>query len=142
MFLEVCYYQLKNIASSMTSPYEFPWQQDENLKTPGLKAAEARVAKVQEEIRTNELIKAINALIEEVRVMPIASRFSPNKRVGHLLGDSNMNGLNPAYRELSEAEFKRQQLISDLISTKDQALRAAADLGIVIMDIEATKAEG
>lgn len=93
---------------------------------------------------TNEGIKAIEKLIEEVHGMKLASRFREN---------IDMEGFDERTRKMisrdtqmiaaekGEPGLKRRQLIRDLNQSRDGLIIASGRLKNSIMDIEASKTE-
>lgn len=83
------------------------------------------------------LIDYFGRLEQEVAGMTIARRFridkGPNLEVDEMF--------NPLVRGLSEAEFKRAQLLSDLGILRSTAMGLVGRVEDLVMDIEATKTD-
>lgn len=106
--------------------------------TPAYLAAKAKAEKIAQFCRFNALVEQIEMLIDEVRTMPIAQRFSTEKKAWSLLGGPP--GVPSAeFKDLTEAEYKRQQLILDLSRIRNGIMQFEGRLHDVIMDMEATK---
>lgn len=122
-----------------------PEKGERNLKdmlvrpeNPYMEAAEARANATLEQA-TKGAFDVIDALRAEVETMPMAERFKKTGSIGDETRPFGTTVSNPLLRTLSEAEHKRQQLLRDLDSMKDDILRTAAGLQTIVMDIEATK---
>ena len=111
-------------------------------ENPGFDAAEQKARETVDRAQLNEAIRVIDQLIEEVRSMPIASRYKLDKRPSESLLAANAPSLNPILKDLNEPEFKRQTLLNNLERIKTDTVRAISQLGHVVLDIEATKTEG
>jgi len=85
----------------------------------------------------------ITSLMQEVETMPIASRFSTTRTIADNLETRiiPIHTINPILVHLTEAEFKRAQLILNLRELRTRIGSDSHRLMEVIMDIEATKAE-
>ena len=104
-----------------------------------LDAAEKRASEVGERAFLNEAIKIISELEHEVRTMHIANRFSRIKKPSE--SGYAPKPLNLLWKDLTEDEYKRKQLLVDLEHLKQQILSATTGLKMVVMDIEATKTD-
>ena len=119
-------------------------------ENPGHDATEARTKELMEKASVGGALSVIDELILEVEQMPIADRSKKTGKIGehighhdaHIEGDVRTDVINPAYKDLPEAEFKRQQLLSNLQKTRQQILNAVGGLENIVMDIEATKTDG
>ncbi len=76
----------------------------------------------------------------EITEMPIAKRFKKDKKPDHST-DPSPGIVHPSFANLSEAEYKRAQLMSDLIRVSSLALSLGHLVKGLVMDIEATKQE-
>lgn len=103
-----------------------------------LKAAQEKAELISQSCHFNEAVDVINKLLVEVESMPIASRFSKDRTVWESEGGTPA-GFDPRYAEMSEHDFKRQQLRIDLAAIRQDIISKAAALKIVVMDMEATK---
>lgn len=106
-----------------------------------LAAAEARAAKLAESCHFNESVAVVDALLEEVAAMNIAARFSRTKKVWETAGGPPPE-THPMLRDLSEADYKREQLLRDLRALRQSLVSKGAELRSIVMDMEATKTEG
>jgi len=84
------------------------------------------------------LILFFGELKREIEEMPIAERFSREKKPQHFMSLRSETML-PGVAELSEADYKRFQLLSDLMSIRGEALSFVAQIQSLVMDIEAAK---
>lgn len=71
--------------------------------------------------------------------MPIAQRFRKDKKPDLSMVAGGQGQFLPHVLELSEAEFKRAQLMADLLSSKGKAMGVIGEIEGILMDIEATK---
>ena len=105
-------------------------------------SAEARARELVERASFNEAIVVIDELIAEVEKMDLPARFSAEKPA---YGDPALGGMGepenlaPRFRGLTEAQYKRAQLLMHLESIKTEIIANIGSLHVVIMDIEATK---
>lgn len=110
---------------------------------PNLQSAVERADLLIQEAALSKALQIIEQLEAEVATMPIASRFSATKKMKE--SEYNLGGFRPMrsdYLEMTEAEFKRQQLLHDLRARKEKIIAEVGSLRDVIMDMEATKTEG
>lgn len=105
---------------------------------PTLKAARARAQELAKAFQFNEVIKMLDSLIKEVKTMPIASRFSPDRPIFSTWGGPPKD-INPMLVGMSERDHKRWQLEHDLGELKNKVLNLASGFEDVVLDIEATK---
>ena len=70
--------------------------------------------------------------------MPIAQRFRRGKKPDHSTSLS-LGVVNPSLADLSEADYKRAQLMFDLNRIISEAIRLGSSVKALVMDIEVTK---
>ncbi len=108
---------------------------------PELDAALTRVA-AESKKYLDPVVDYFAPLEEEIRTMPIASRFRRDQAPNHIFAPGGEEGVLPHLKGLSEAEYKRAQLAVDLSLLRSQALAVIGGIQALVMDIEATKTEG
>src|SRR3989344_1510345 len=108
-------------------------------ENPHYDAAEARVHQLMERASVSEAMQVMDELEAEVRTMNIAERFNPEKLIGRAVEGFEASGIAPDKRHLTEAEYKREQLLANIRTLKGDLLRTIGGLETVVMDIEATK---
>lgn len=84
------------------------------------------------------VVEYFGHLADEITEMPIAARFRRDKKPDF----TGTVGTNPILTDLNEAEYKRAQLKSDLDRIRVKAMILIREVGVLAMDIEATKTEG
>ena len=106
-------------------------------RNPQFKEAVQRADSIIEKMQFSEAIKVIDELLAEIDEMPIATRFSKTKKmkenaaqIVHLAMDKG---------EMTEEEYKRQQLRSHLNTMKQRIFAEIGSMKEIILDIEATK---
>jgi hypothetical protein len=107
--------------------------------TDGAAIIQKTAEQVVEHANLNEAIRIIEKLEKEVGEMVMPVRFSREKVVSSSPYSINTN---PELKGLTEDEYKRQQLLMNLISLKHSILINISGLKDLVSDIEATKLEG
>lgn len=107
---------------------------------PGHEAAHQRSIEKSDELFGAAVVYVLE-VEKEVREMQIAKRFRTDKGPNYEYMLQGNASPNPLYVDLSEAEFKRSQLLNDLDELKQRIIEVAGSFQSVIMDIEATKAD-
>lgn len=103
---------------------------------PALNAAYEKSETVTQKY-IDPVVAFFDGLEREIVNMPIAERFRIDKEPD-LTG---VTGINPLLHGLTEAEYKRAQLLNDLQATRLQTMLLAGHIQDLVMDMEATKAE-
>lgn len=103
--------------------------------------AEAKADSLIEKARLNEAIKIVEQVEIEVRDMKISSRFSRTAKPSESGYKLNNNPIISSLRDLAEDEYKRQTILMNLTSVKDDINHAIMKIKNTILDIEATKQE-
>ncbi len=106
---------------------------------PVFKAAKLRAEELAERAKLNEAIRIIEELEKEVAGMPIAKRFSREKKPTE--SPLFSGAPNPILVSLTEDEYKRATLLKALEGIKEQLLGTITRIHDVVMDIETTKTE-
>ena len=83
------------------------------------------------------MVEFFDTLEKEITEMPIATRFRTDKEPD-LTGIYN---INPLMRGLTEAEFKKAQLLGDLQVIRTRVMLLSGWIEGLVMDMEATKSE-
>jgi hypothetical protein len=139
---------IDNLLSKMKSGCLITQEEAEKflLETnPAAKAALARAEELAKIFQFNEVVSLFDSLIEEVRSMSIASRYSATKKIfSSTYGDEEQipaRDLNPILRGLTEKEYKRWQLEYDITELKKLVIGLSGKFKGTLLDIEATKIE-
>lgn len=85
------------------------------------------------------VIEYFGRLEEEIISMPIAQRFSRDHGLNFTAGGTPEEQILLQYHNLSEAEYKRAQLLVDLRTLRGKAMNLIGGVEGLIMDMEATK---
>ncbi|OGI65281.1 hypothetical protein A3A95_03465 [Candidatus Nomurabacteria bacterium RIFCSPLOWO2_01_FULL_39_18] len=110
------------------------------IETEGVTKAKGRAKELIDEARLNQAIKVIERLEEEVASMVMPERFSRTKKPSESVYRSG-RVMGAGFHDLTEDEYKRQQLLVNLIQVKSSILEAVEGLETIVLDIEATKQE-
>lgn len=106
---------------------------------PALKASLERANNLTEKAYFSQALEVINGLIEEVQKMKLADRFKADVKPSDSPYYGATGVVNPIFRNMNEPEHKRQQLLIDLITLRNNLATFTGKLHDVIMDIETSK---
>ena len=109
--------------------------------SPALDTAYNR-SEQEQQLYLSPVVAYFGRLEAEIADMPIASRFRTDKTPDHFVAVGNRGMVHPLYADLSEADYKRAQLLSDLRTLRTNALNLIGGVHSLVMDMEATKTEG
>lgn len=111
-----------------------------SLEDPLLGLAKERAKDLVERAQLNEAVRVVDELLAEVATMKIAKRHSLEKGA-YIEGTHEASSLAPQFRGLTGNEHKRKQLEMALRQVRDRIGSSAADLEIIVLDIESSKME-
>lgn len=105
---------------------------------------DAACQRAEQEIQTylEPVVNYFNRLEEEIKSMKIASRFRVDKAPVHERAMVVSGVLSPSLVGLSEADYKRAQLLSDLTHLRSRAMNLIIGVEYLVMDLQATSTEG
>lgn len=107
-------------------------------QNPALDAAYTR-QEAEKQRYLEPVIMYFSRLEEEILGMPIARRFRRDRRPNFTLAGIVEGSVLPQFRNLSEADYKRAQLLIDLQAARTKAMGLIGEIESIVMDMEATK---
>lgn len=110
------------------------------VSSAALDAAEERLAELKKAFGFNEVVAMLRGLMAEVDSMPIASRFSPDKKIFASVG-APPDDLHPMLKDMTEAEHKRWQLKGGLKDIETTIIQLEGDFRNIFLDMQATATE-
>ena len=108
--------------------------------TPELETAKARLAELEKVFQFNEVLGMLDGLIGEVVEKPLAARFSRERKVYEAWAGSPKS-MSLVLANMTEAEFKREQLKRDLRSIRQAVFSLGGDFEAVFMDMVASQTD-
>jgi hypothetical protein len=119
-------------------------EQAEQRARQGNPALDAALTRVEDEKRQylEPIVEYFGRLEAEILGMPIAKRFRTDQTPNHMFAPGGEKSVLPHLVGLSEAEYKRAQLLADVRSLRAEAMILIGGVETVVMDMEATKVEG
>lgn len=115
------------------------------IPSPALDEAKKRLAELRGIFHFNEIVSMLDGLIEEADSMPLAERFSKQKRIFSSIYASDElipgSAVNPMDRHTTEAEHKRRQIKRNLEGIKRKITMLDSDFAGIFLDMQAAKTD-